>query len=48
MRLSDEQELTKLKMNFYRLINFILATTIITVGCLAVYQIGSHVMKFLG
>jgi hypothetical protein len=48
MRLSDEAELTKLKMNFYRLINFILATTIITAGCLAVYHAGRVVISILG
>lgn len=40
MRLTDEQELTKLKMNFYRLINFILAATIIGTAVSALGYVG--------
>jgi hypothetical protein len=48
MRLSPEQELQQLRLQFYRLINFILAAIIIGASG---YILGSTivaVMKFLG
>ena len=40
MKLADEAELVKLKMNFYRLVNFILAVGIISAGTWSIYKIG--------
>ena len=43
MKLADDVELIKLKITFYRLINFILAMGIVSAGTWAVYKIGAMI-----